>query len=36
MFILFFLACVLPTQTTSDDTNKHSGSGYDESAEAPA
>ena len=36
MFLLFFLACVLPTQSTSDDTNKHSTSLEEPAAEEPA
>lgn len=35
MLILLFLACILPTQTTRDDTAKHSGS-VDEAPTAPA
>lgn len=35
MFILLFLACILPAQTTSDDTNKHSTSVDDTAEVAP-
>jgi hypothetical protein len=35
MLILLILACILPTQTTRDDTNKHSTSVDDTAEEAP-
>ena len=35
MLLLFFLACVVPTQSTGDDTNKHSGS-IDDAVVEPA